>query len=187
MNKAAAKLTAVAARLAYERSEEACPEGTAALLEEMRESLATLTRENEILRRKVENLERRSPENQGPAVADSSKASKSKDKRKSQRTGDRRRIDSSSSYPSSSEEDVEMDPEIRAEEVRKEIAKEGMPAAVRPPIQGKTKIIDPAKIGEGEFPPLGPPRGLPASAPTPATPPAKESAEEGLIDRKSVV
>lgn len=149
LNKAAAKLTA---KLSYERREEIYPVGAAALIEEMRESMAALRTENEILKKRIEDLEnKRNPVDQDPKVTEN-RVNRSKGKTRG--PGPRRRIVSSSSP--SSDDEMAVDPEIRAEEVRREICREGMPAAVRPPLQGKSRVIDPAKPAEGGTSPAEP-------------------------------
>lgn len=83
-----------------------------------------------------------------------------------------RKLDSSSSSPS----DEEMiDPGVRAEEVRREIARQGMPAAVRPPLLGQTRIIDTARPAE-ESTSVDTIKNLPTVT-TPA------NAEDGLVDK----
>lgn len=116
LNRAAARLTAVAARFSYEKREESCPVGATALLEEMRESLASLRVENDILKRRIEELERRDPVNQGQKAGRNKAGNGGKERSRSKGSGNkgRRRIDSSSS-PSSSEEEMDVGPGVRAE------------------------------------------------------------------------
>lgn len=71
---------------------------------------------------------------------------------------------------------MDINPEIRANEVREEIAREGMPAAIRPPLLGTAKVIDPARPAEGRAPSAEP-------SPSVSAPSSEESIEERLFQR----